>query len=273
MTLDDWKVMRLLKTFLEPFLNITKVIEGNSEPTISIIYPMIAKLTRKVASFDTEGNSPNFNLTDSLTGHPDVAKFRDLVLADLKKRFLEISHVAEIAVVLDPRTRHGSGPDPGNPYLSHDQLQKCWMRLSQRLTTVLAQQLPTLAVETTSIWSATESPTKRQRVVEPVPVNSASNALLGMELQRYMYYAPPLNPDQTPGDWWKANKTTFPHIYIIAMEYLAIPATSAESERLFSLAKLFMSIHQTEKSPQYLCDQVFVNRNWDLVKSTIKVSS
>jgi hypothetical protein len=39
---------------------------------------------------------------------------------------------------------------------------------------------------------------------------------------------------------------------------------------LVSIAK--MSVHQTEKLPQFLCDQVFLEQNWDLVKN-IKVES
>ena len=52
---DEWKAMRLLKSFLDPFLGITKEIEGKKFPTISIIYPLLAKLMDKVSKFSTEG--------------------------------------------------------------------------------------------------------------------------------------------------------------------------------------------------------------------------
>ena len=35
--------------------------------------------------------------------------------------------------------------------------------------------------------------------------------------------------------WWEENKGRFPTLYVLAMHFLAIPATEAPSERLFSL--------------------------------------
>jgi len=37
-------------------------------------------------------------------------------------------------------------------------------------------------------------------------------------------------------EWWKANHAGFPHLSVLARRVLAIPATSAPSERLFSTA-------------------------------------
>ena len=39
-------------------------------------------------------------------------------------------------------------------------------------------------------------------------------------------------------EWWEGNKSQFPLLYNVAAKYLAIPATSASSERLFSKAGL-----------------------------------
>ena len=39
-----------------------------------------------------------------------------------------------------------------------------------------------------------------------------------------------------PFVWWEMNKDTYPHLYTVARRYLAIPATSVPSERLFSKA-------------------------------------
>ncbi|CAM9455762.1 unnamed protein product, partial [Discosporangium mesarthrocarpum] len=35
--------------------------------------------------------------------------------------------------------------------------------------------------------------------------------------------------------WWKANLINFPHLYKVACKFLSIQATSASSERMFSM--------------------------------------
>ena len=38
--------------------------------------------------------------------------------------------------------------------------------------------------------------------------------------------------------WWSDHEANFPHIALLALKYLAIPASSAPSERIFSQLKL-----------------------------------
>ena len=37
-------------------------------------------------------------------------------------------------------------------------------------------------------------------------------------------------------EWWAENDIKFPALSVMALQYLGVPATSASSERLFSLA-------------------------------------
>ena len=49
-----------------------------------------------------------------------------------------------------------------------------------------------------------------------------------------VYDDPAANEDESALDWWRCNAVTFPKCAHIARKYLAIPATSAQSECLFS---------------------------------------
>ncbi len=42
--------------------------------------------------------------------------------------------------------------------------------------------------------------------------------------------------DSTPLDWWSRSSYRYPRLARLAMQYLAIPATSVPSERAFSTA-------------------------------------
>ena len=65
-------------------------------------------------------------------------------------------------------------------------------------------------------------------------------------------------------DWWQIQQKNYPHIYQIAKEILPIPATFTESERLFSIAKLFIGDFRQSTNPQLICNQIFFKSNKDL---------
>jgi hypothetical protein len=68
-------------------------------------------------------------------------------------------------------------------------------------------------------------------------------------------------PDQEDADplgWWKLHASAFPILSTLARRYLAIPASSASSERLFSQLKLTATPARRNMSPDTLCMLLFV---------------
>ena len=63
--------------------------------------------------------------------------------------------------------------------------------------------------------------------------------------------------------WTKAR---FYGLKRLARKYLAIPATSAPSERVFSLAGNICSRRRASLSPDHLDALVFLNANGDLIR-------
>ena len=49
-----------------------------------------------------------------------------------------------------------------------------------------------------------------------------------------------------PLDWWARNEHRFPHLALMARQYLGCPASSSSAERVFSLAgRLFSDLRQS----------------------------
>ena len=66
---------------------------------------------------------------------------------------------------------------------------------------------------------------------------------------------------EAPLAWWKRNISRFPTLARIAREYLAIPAMSTPSERMFSAAGYISSQRRSRLSGENLNQLVFLNKN------------
>lgn len=64
-----------------------------------------------------------------------------------------------------------------------------------------------------------------------------------------------------PFQWWRQHEGQFPTIALLAKKYMAIPASSAPSERVFSLAKNILTRRRYRLDPQRLERLVFLNHN------------
>lgn len=114
--------------------------------------------------------------------------------------------------------------------------------------------------------------TNEDQEVELRPISSNSllarmfenNAIHIDEVASYLAL-PKIHHDECPLMWWKTNKTRFPVLSKLAKKYLAVPATSTPSERLFSEAGNVMTIKRTQLAPNMLENLVFCKKNWRLV--------
>lgn len=70
-------------------------------------------------------------------------------------------------------------------------------------------------------------------------------------------------PDPLP--WWQERSKMLPHLALLARRVLCIPASSAESERIFSSAGLIVSKKRQRLKPTVVRDLVFLRSCWATV--------
>ena len=70
-----------------------------------------------------------------------------------------------------------------------------------------------------------------------------------------------------PLQWWRLNQTRFPRLAWLAEKYLAIQATSAPSERLFSAAGLTIAKKRASLLPDNAAMLIFLHDNLPLARA------
>jgi hypothetical protein len=67
---------------------------------------------------------------------------------------------------------------------------------------------------------------------------------------------------QNPMEWWWSDKQkSFPTLALLAKKFLAIPATSAPSERIFSVAQRVVGKLKGRMHPDTASTLIFLNSN------------
>jgi len=69
-------------------------------------------------------------------------------------------------------------------------------------------------------------------------------------------------------EWWKTNSARLPSLSKLARSYLAIPASSTSSERMFSIAGNIINCRRTNLTSETVNKLVFVRDNIQKVKIT-----
>ena len=114
---------------------------------------------------------------------------------------------------------------------------------------------------------------------EAVVASDSVDAVCADEIDRYVRAAPLARTimvgkkkvHNDPLVWWRQNRGRFPTLAKLAMKYLAVQATSAPSERVFSQASLMIRANRAHMGPEIAGKLLFVKMNWDLYSSSLNL--
>ena len=90
--------------------------------------------------------------------------------------------------------------------------------------------------------------------------NEAVDLTIASEMD-YFSQDPTLDHNLNPLEWWRKSEERFPTLADLAKKLLCIPATSVESERIFSVAGNIVTRKRSCLKPENVDMLVFLNKN------------
>ena len=69
-----------------------------------------------------------------------------------------------------------------------------------------------------------------------------------------------------PALWWEDNKALFPVLFELSLKFLAIPATSAPSERIWSISARYLTKLRSQLKPEIVASMIFLKENGHILK-------
>ena len=187
-----------------------------------------------------------------------IQRFCQLAAANCSIKFTsQFDQPALIGAVLDPRFRRLS-------FLSAAESGKCKDALARVFEALVREDRDDAPL-------IVEQSSKRRRKGDDdnnfnfnMDEDSPSKFAAANELQRYLAL-----PDESKNDsaleWWKEHAKAYPQLARLARRYLAIPASSASSERFFSRLKLTATAARQNLKPETLCMLLFVGAHYSRI--------
>jgi hypothetical protein len=294
----DWDVMQVLTLILKPFMTVQKFMEGDKYITVSFMPYLVTKIRSTLetihATYTVEAIEevnrlplPTCEQISSCTermlqlfnqrfgsGEPGTV-FTERDTRGERRILKGLAQEAMVASFLDPRTK-GSGIPLG---IDSDKLKSLVRALMEDEFDTHHRHEEEAVVETViddddevvdddDLWGDLVENSagvanhdretysqRRDRVVDDEMFRFAQLPRINLKSKNAI--------DKDPLLWWKHHEFSMPIMGKLARCYLAIPATSASSERVFSIGGLTVSDNRTRLDADIVSDFVVLKGSWD----------
>jgi hypothetical protein len=240
LTDDEWMLMKAVVEVLQPFQEAVALLEGDKYCTLSLVWRSICALVD--------------HCIDVQHVCEDEVNLKNQLLLQLTTRF-PVTRTVAYAAILDPRSK-------GLSFVANENERKQWYDSFEQHVKQLypAPQLQVQGAEQNIAVARKVSFADRMR--QGVGGRRDAAAIQD-ELELYKHAAAP-DHETNPLEWWKEKELLFPRLSKLAKKFLAIPASSAPSERLFSHMNFICSKRRNRLLPGNVEKIVFLKMNRDL---------
>jgi len=302
LTDEQWTDLACTKSLLEPFMVAQIHLEAEKYITVSsipvIIYKIRNALKEAARNYDNSGavrSLAEVMLADFNsrwgTGESGTV-YKEHTTLGPKNRAKGFPLVVMIANLLDPRTKFVSVNKKGE---SNDTIS--WMNsaedtqlLFSKLRELLILEVKRSSSPVSSTPTVAEPAHKRQKIQQhdlksifddddvddddeenPTQATAADSSEEAVSAEMFQFALEQRLPRwktktelHDPLQWWKIHEIKFPYHAALARKLLAIPATSAPAERLFSAAGHTLSSDRSRLTPDIAEAILFTRGVWDL---------
>jgi hypothetical protein len=297
---DDWDVVKEVSDLLLPFKSAQKLLEGEKYVTISWIPTALKGILSKLeaiinAPVDPQMETPSKlavrNLAKVLlkdfsarwlTNGANTFQFDGSIHRGWMNRQVGVHPAVAIATVLDPRFKSLNGFD------NNEDKVRIWDALLAEMILRADKATENEEERVDDNPRGNQEPCSAPDADDDdiaffIDQNTEANANDNMaqqghtlaggireqcEMELAAYRQLPSLPirnekkgNNDPLKWWRDRQTKLPILAMLARMYLCIPATSAPSERIFSMASRLINKLRARLTPENAGRILFVNRN------------
>jgi hypothetical protein len=227
----DLNVLQILINFLKKFREASNFLEGSKYPTLNMVIPWYKILM----------NHCKVNISDN-----DILIKIKSVGENIMKAKFKIENLHKLALFFDPRMKQLKALELSDIMWVKTQIRnQCIFQIDNDSDD---------SVETE--YTIQERPKKRKKTnelnIDFIQYYDSSDEEKEDEdeVDQYLKVKVLKDKDLDILQWWKDNRLKFPKLAILCSYYLSIPASSASSEREFSIAGQTISERRSNLNPE-----------------------
>jgi hypothetical protein len=282
----EWDELKRIHDLLKPFMLVQRDMEGEKYVTISRI-PMEVRLLRRglQSSADdpahTAGELAKALIEDPVNGFNIYwgsgaidTEYNETETLGARNRIQGVPKVAHVAVALDCRSKDLRGYGELDKELIWKDLRERMKEVNPKVATDVQRVMPPQVEDgERNIDEIVEALYGNGGIGVPIAVPTAADTLdLLLDNELNAYKIVPNTPFKiqmeftNPLDWWKKWEKSYPHLAYLASQILAVPATSAPSERCFSISGLLLSKKRATLNSDSAGDLIFLKGSLEKAK-------
>ena len=306
---EEWSVIKDILSVLKPFKTAQKFLEGDKFVTISYIPLMIENIDNKLQEILTS-NGTNENVKKLIQnlisdfyerwGYHHTSKFNPEVVRGYRNRQIGVHPLVIICTALDPRLKNLTFIE------TEEEKETVWNSILSLMIEIMKENgvgAPTAVSNSSNHYNSIQNECDLDSDTEDFfdSIEESQNLCptqnrLGCpnndehcremclcELNAYKQAKLLEIYDHSRGlkktincplrNFWLIKKDQFPTLFELAMKYLCIPATSAPSERVFSVASKIISKFRNRLSPDIAGSILFIHGSLEWYKEEIQKES